>query len=660
MHDLSPLGYADTQPSRSPDTAQRASNDTSAGSLVLKQQSGCVDAEEEDTHDWESFNAQIERLLQSMQKSDRAVYQAQSSMRTPRQSVPQTAGSTQPAFASVLGNAALRQNLAETAFELAARSPFQASRNSEPSAGSAADAAAAIATGSLQSYDEGAANGEEESHSSVAQAEVLQQSVSGAHCSKVSAALGHAAKGRITPPEHDGSASPYLPLLQQIDWHIASCDASLASINTRAETCASPNADSQRHGVLSAEKDGRASPSLESALAAAASTQTEGMKAHNSGMRPVIEAPFRSTCARSNLPIATGRPAAMQMHAMLNASSRSKERGDLPCSLMARVIKECWPAGAISLEGLVCMHRELSVSLPSSEALQAALTAHAQSPQRNQGSAQLAWNAQDAQGAANAEEEDVCPQNDSTASASSQSHPQTLPDLSVRAEGSTVLPAQQTFTHLQTEYTHGSLRDMPAQPSPAPSTAAQHSVYGNDLFELPSPASPAHLDVLEDAGNEQQPQLIPAHWPESLAVPHAAAPSSAMAAGAQFHANRERSQALVIHTEAGEQSFCSMLHESADADSAAGASQSSQAAAAEEPLSPEAGSSPVGSSFRILRLSLSPPSSSHKEPPSPGDDLPGVAHISCAVNPCMDKLNRLLGSRLGCDVQPLSLSWNNG
>ncbi|CAK0740650.1 hypothetical protein CVIRNUC_001266 [Coccomyxa viridis] len=560
MHDLPPLNNANTQPFRSSDTAQRASNDTSAGSLVLNQQPGFADAEEEDTHDWESFNAQIERLLQSMQKSDKADYQARSSRLTPQQPVARMAGSTQPAsYASMLGNTALRQNLAETAFELAARSPFQALRSLEPSAGSGIDAAASIALEPLQSHDEGAANGEEKSHNSTAPAEVLQQSTHGACCSKASAALGQAAKDRATPLEHDTSASPYLPLLQQIDWHIASCDASLATINARAEACVPPNADSQQHVALSAETDDRASLSLQPALAVAASAETEGMKAHNSG--------------------------------------------------------------AISLEGLDCLDRELSVSLPSSEALQAALTAHAQSPQRRQGSAQLAWNAQDAQVAANAEEEDVGSQNGNAASATFQSDPQMLADLTVRAEGSPVLPAQEAFARLQTEPMHDSLSDMPAQPSPAPSTTAQHSVYGNDLYEPPLPALPAHLDVLEDPGDEQQPQLIPAHWPKSLAAPHAPAPSSAITAGAQPHASlpRAQSQALVTHTEAGEPPLRGMLQQSADADDDAGAGQGGQAAAAGDPSSAEAGNSPAGNSFRIMRLSLSPPCSSHKKRPSPGE-----------------------------------------
>ena len=300
MHDLPPLDNADTQPFRSSDTAQRASNDTSVGSSVLNQQPGFADAEEEDTHDWESFNAQIERLLQSMQKSDKADYQARSSRLTPQQPVARMAGSTQPAsYASMLGNTALRQNLAETAFELAARSPFQALRSLEPSAGSGIEAAASIALEPLQSHDEGAANGEEESHSSTAPAEVLQQSAHGACCGKASAALGQAAKDRATPLEHDTSASPYLPLLQQIDWHIASCDASLATINARAEACVPPNADSQQHVALSAETDDRASLSLQSALAVAASAETEGMKAHNSGMQLVVEAPSGSACANA-------------------------------------------------------------------------------------------------------------------------------------------------------------------------------------------------------------------------------------------------------------------------------------------------------------------------------------------------------------------------
>lgn len=350
------------------------------------------------------------------------------------------------------------------------------------------------------------------------------------------------------------------------------------------------------------------------------------------------------------------------MRAVINAPSRSKEREALPCSLMARVIKECWPAGAISLEGLDCLDRELSVSLPSSEALQAALTAHAQSPQKRQGSAQLAWNAQDAQVAANAEEEDVGSQNGNAASATFQSDPQMLADLTVRAEGSPVLPAQEAFARLQTEPMHDSLSDMPAQPSPAPSTTAQHSVYGNDLYEPPLPALPAHLDVLEDPGDEQQPQLIPAHWPKSLAAPHAPAPSSAITAGAQPHASlpRAQSQALVTHTEAGEPPLRGMLQQSADADDDAGAGQGGQAAAAGDPSSAEAGNSPAGNSFRIMRLSLSPPCSSHKKRPSPGEDLPEVAMRIICCQPVHDKLNSPPESRLGCNVQSMSLSWHDG
>ena len=326
MHDLSPSDYAETQPPKSPDTAQRASNDISAEAFVLNQQSGSADTEEEDTHDWESFNAQIERLLQSMQKNDMADYQARRSRLTPQQPVARMVGSTQPAsLASTLGNTALRQNLAETAFELAARTPLQALRHSEPSAGSGADAGATLAPELLQRCDEGAANGEEESNSSAAVAEVLQQSASESYKSKASAALGQAAKGSVTALEHARSASPFLPLLQQIDRHIASCDASLARTNTSAETCVPPSAGSQQHGVLSTDEDGTASPALQVAMAAAASAQTESMKAYNSGTRLVVAAPSRSACARSDMPTAMGRPAAVRMHAMTTAPGHSKE-----------------------------------------------------------------------------------------------------------------------------------------------------------------------------------------------------------------------------------------------------------------------------------------------------------------------------------------------
>ena len=288
------------------------------------------------------------------------------------------------------------------------------------------------------------------------------------------------------------------------------------------------------------------------------------------------------------------------------------------------------------------MVRELSVSLPSSEALQAALIAHAQTPQRRQSSAQQAWSAQEAQGPAHAEEEDACSQHGDTASALSLSDPHMLPDPAVRAEGDLVLPAQQANMRLQTLHTHDSPTDVPAQPSPVPSTAAQHSVYGNELYEPPPPppALNTHLDVLEDIGDEQEPQLIPAHWPETPAAPCAPAPSSATAAGAESHASLPdaSSKAPGVHTQAGGPPFCGMLRERADADRAAGASESSQAAAAEDPSSIEADSSPAGSAFRILRLSLSPPCSSRKVPALSGEALPEETHPLCAVIPWHDKL----------------------
>ena len=314
MHESFLPELSEAQPSNSPNTAQRASTNASAGAPTLKQQPNLAEAEGEDTHDWESFNVQIERLLHSMQKSDRPGSQAQSSLLTPQQPAARSAGSPQPAsIALALKHTALRQNLAETAFELAAGTALQALRDSEPSAGSGTDAAVVTAPRILQSYDASAADGELESHCSAAPAKALQQCGRSAHCNKAEATLGLAVQGRMTSLEHDGSASPYLPLLQQIDWHIASCDASLARTNTRAEACVPHDAGSQQSGVLSAETDGRAILSQQPALPKATAAQTEGLEAHNSGVRLVIEGPFCSACLRFSMPRVMGRLAAMQM-----------------------------------------------------------------------------------------------------------------------------------------------------------------------------------------------------------------------------------------------------------------------------------------------------------------------------------------------------------
>ncbi len=75
----------------------------------------------EDLHDWETFNEQIEKLLLSMQKTDRAAFQSPGVSMGLRDSQARIACHEQrPLFASIPEHAAVRQNLSESAFDRAA------------------------------------------------------------------------------------------------------------------------------------------------------------------------------------------------------------------------------------------------------------------------------------------------------------------------------------------------------------------------------------------------------------------------------------------------------------------------------------------------------------------------------------------------------------
>ncbi len=216
----------------------------------------------DDTHDWETFNQQIEKLLLSMQKSDRTTLVSPIPRAGPNFSLSRTAGRDQrPTFASILEHADLRQNLSESAFEQAAETEAQLHGKALADDLPLPDSAAASQTvvQPTTSSPEMQHSAEELPRSTGARADksnMAQMHVSSARpdaqplvapqeqsaytaLGQDMHSLGAAEQSSIDTPA-DGQLgmqkqlqpedNPYRVLLQQIDLHIATCQASLASI----------------------------------------------------------------------------------------------------------------------------------------------------------------------------------------------------------------------------------------------------------------------------------------------------------------------------------------------------------------------------------------------------------------------------------------------
>lgn len=146
------------------------------------------------------------------------------------------------------------------------------------------------------------------------------------------------------------------------------------------------------------------------------------------------------------------------------------------------------PAGVIDprhIEGM--MDRGLSVSLPSSEALQAALTAHltAARGRENPEGAQASG-----QHASSAQQDDVLSEHGSAASAESLASTGTPPDLALEAAHSNSIAGPPSGMHAGPENACERSSSPHAEPHVAQplaasfhETAAQQNVYSNDLFE---------------------------------------------------------------------------------------------------------------------------------------------------------------------------------
>ena len=245
----------------------------------------------DDMHDWETFNQQIEKLLLSMQKTDRAAFASPRSNVRSEHSLPRSVGHQQrPSFASILEHASLRQNLSEGAFQQAAevsspvhnattsangmkdaaslqpvtgpridRSPAQDLQPFNSEAATPANVQPTISSCEKQtpstleeipcsrpaSTDESDEAWTHACHASAgAQSRVVtnERSVDTA-LEREMQSMGDAEQASVSPAtvtleagiagmqeEEKWGGNPYRLLLQQIDLHIATCQASLASI----------------------------------------------------------------------------------------------------------------------------------------------------------------------------------------------------------------------------------------------------------------------------------------------------------------------------------------------------------------------------------------------------------------------------------------------
>ena len=216
----------------------------------------------DDLHDWETFNQQIEKLLLSMQKSDRAMLISPGPAFGREFSLSRPVGREQrPMFASILEHADVRQNLSQSAFEQAAETGPQAHSEALAHDLPPSDSAAALQllVDPTTSSPEVQPSDEELLHSTPVG--MRKSAETQMHVSFTGHAAEHLAATRVqsakTPEEQDmqglGGAeqpssgtsadgpaglqeemllddNPYGVLLQQIDLHIATCQASLASI----------------------------------------------------------------------------------------------------------------------------------------------------------------------------------------------------------------------------------------------------------------------------------------------------------------------------------------------------------------------------------------------------------------------------------------------
>ena len=141
-----------------------------------------AEQDEDALHDWDTFDRQIERLLQSIQKRDRASYQSPGTASTGQY---YSARSGRPGFPSILEHTELRQNLAESAF--------------------------------------GQVNGD----SIVSGDTNVADSPPAVHAPDSAEAASDRAGSKGTGGQGARENSPYFSLLQQLDMHISSCESSL-------------------------------------------------------------------------------------------------------------------------------------------------------------------------------------------------------------------------------------------------------------------------------------------------------------------------------------------------------------------------------------------------------------------------------------------------
>lgn len=172
--------------------------------------------DEDALHDWDTFDRQIERLLQSMQKRDRASYQSPGIVSTGQYYSARSGSLDQrPGFASILEHTELCQNLAASAFG-------QAAGNSP----SCEEASILEHTELRQNLAESAFR-QAAGGSTVSQDTSVADSPPAVHASDSAGAASERAGPKGTGGQGAREKSPYFSLLQQLDMHISSCESSL-------------------------------------------------------------------------------------------------------------------------------------------------------------------------------------------------------------------------------------------------------------------------------------------------------------------------------------------------------------------------------------------------------------------------------------------------
>ena len=609
-------------------------------------------------HDWETFNQQIEKLLLSMQKTDRAAVASPRKTMGLEYSLPRSVGYQQrPSFASILEHANLRQNLSESAFEQAAEiglvhnaptseDGMKGAASLPPTTGPQIDSSflaqdlqplesevttpanvqPTTSSPEKQSPDEELpCSGSAKTHESAeAQMHICHTSPGTRSCvaaSDVDTALerdmqspGDAEQASIGPARDllwGGSTgmqgetrlgdNPYRLLLQQIDLHIATCQASLASIY--------PEEQSHRSAQPT-------TPAPTDSAQAKLSVNTQRSVYRNALYESLPES-LDSPCGIVGT--------ASKREAMAAAPQLFAEELD---ELMAAEAAHAQPAMPIASPSFPTEHP--GRASPPAESPPFAEVAEVIAD----GDAQRKLAAADRPSSGHVADCSVEPRASTVAqqgALAEQHAPQDrAPELDAGPGGeqamqTACLPAEGTSAG---QHAHGSERGEPVEasshvmeqeetPPQACSAAQEPATAASGSAEPPGAAHLAlrtamsggreALEALDEV-EQEHPQLIGAWWPPVQAEPDLATSLPGPGSGEPMHTPLDTPSAWLPQRD--------VSVEIRDAERRAG-SRGQQGASAASEREQDTGSSPC----RILRLSMSPPCSGYREDPAGEDSI---------------------------------------